>query len=51
MNKRHLLISGAVAALCAGILVVFTDIEVKLVKWLNCGPLSAQAERTTDVCR
>jgi hypothetical protein len=41
MSKRHLLVSGLVAALCAGILVLFTEIEASVQQWLGCGPLVA----------
>ncbi len=41
MSKRHLLVSGLVAALCAGILVLFTEIEHSVQLWLRCGPLVA----------
>jgi hypothetical protein len=51
MNKSHWLVSGAVAVLCGGILVLFTDIEVKVVEWVNCGPISLQRERETRMCR
>ena len=51
MNKTHLLVSGAVALACAGILVLFTDIEVKVVKWVNCGPLAVNQERDSRLCR
>ncbi|QPN63143.1 hypothetical protein [Synechococcus sp. CBW1004] len=51
MSKTHLLVGGAVALLCGGILVLFTDIEVKVVEWVNCGPLAIQRERDSDICR
>jgi hypothetical protein len=51
MSRRHLLVSAAVALTCAGILVLFTDIEVTAVRWLNCGPLAAGNERRTELCR
>lgn len=51
MNKRHLFVGGAVALVCAGILVLFTDIEVKVVEWVNCGPLALQRDRDSSVCR
>ena len=37
--------------LCGGILVLFTDVEVQLVRWFNCGPIATQGERDSDVCR
>ena len=51
MNKTQVLIGGAVAVICAGILVLFTDIEVKVVEWANCGPLALQRDRQSEVCR
>lgn len=51
MNKTHLFAGGAVALVCAGILVLFTDIEVKVVRWVNCGPLAAAQERDSNLCR
>jgi|GEM_PF-3152983 hypothetical protein len=39
MTKRHLLVSLAVALICSGILVVFTDLEGSLRGWLVCGHL------------
>jgi hypothetical protein len=52
MNRSHLLITAAVAALCAGILVLFTDIEVSLVRWVNCGPQASEADRSERrMCR
>ena len=51
MNKRDLIVSSAVLALCAGLLVLFTDIEVSLVRWINCGPLAGAGERRAEICR
>ena len=39
MTKRQLLVSLAVALVCSGILVVFTDLEGSLRGWLVCGQL------------
>ena len=50
MGRSHLLVSTAVAALCAGILVLFTDLEVSVVRWFSCGPLSTAAEERTSLC-
>jgi hypothetical protein len=44
-------VSGVVAVLCAALLVLFTDIEVGLVRWVSCGPLNAGAERNSELCR
>ena len=51
MNRRQSLVSLAVALLCGGGLVLFTDIEVQMVRWFNCGPLSTEAEQNSEVCR
>ena len=51
MNRRQSLVSLAVALLCGGVLVLFTDIEVQMVRWFNCGPLSTEAEQNSDICR
>ena len=51
MSKNHLLVGGAVALLCAGILVLFTDVEVKMVRWASCGPLSNLREQDSRLCR
>lgn len=52
MSARHWIVTAAVAALCSGILVLFTDVEVELVRWVNCGPLATGAERNDhDLCR
>ena len=51
MKKTQFLVGGAVAVLCAAILVLFTDIEVKVVEWVNCGPLALQRDRQSEVCR
>ena len=39
MSKRHLLVSVLVAALCSGILVLFTNIEKTVAGLLRCGTL------------
>ena len=51
MKTSNLLISGAVAVLCAAILVLFTDIEVSMVRWFSCGPFSTQGEDRSEVCK
>ena len=40
------------ALLCAGILVLFTEVEETAVQWVNCGPLATEAERANrGLCR
>lgn len=51
MTQKNWLISGALVLLCGGILVLFTDVELDLVRWVNCGPLSTESERSTRICR
>ena len=51
MTSRQTWATVAVALLCGGILVLFTDVEVLLVRWFNCGPIATQGERDSDVCR
>ena len=51
MNSRQTLATLAVSALCIGILVLFTDIEGQLVRWVNCSAIATEAERNSDVCR
>ena len=51
MNRNHLLVGGAVAVVCAGILVLFTDIEVRFVEWVNCGPFAVHRDRDSHICR
>ena len=51
MSRRQSLVSLAVALLCGGVLVLFTDVEVQLMRWVNCGPIATEAEKASDVCR
>jgi hypothetical protein len=51
MKGSNVVISAAVAALCAGILVLFTDIEVSMVRWFSCGPFSTAGEEQSEVCK
>lgn len=45
MTQRHWIVTAAVAGLCAVILVLFTDIELTLVRWVNCGPFATETQR------
>ncbi len=49
MNRREALISGGVLLLCAGLLSLFTDVELSLVRWVNCGPLARPEARADQV--
>ena len=51
MRASTIAISAAVAALCAGLLVLFTDIEVSTVRWFSCGPLSTHREDSSELCK
>ena len=51
MTKQHWLVSGALVLLCGGVLVLFTDVEDSLVRWLNCAPSAPAAERRSSICR
>ena len=51
VNSRQTLATLAVSALCVGILVLFTDIEVQLVRWVNCSTIATEAEKNSEVCR
>jgi hypothetical protein len=51
MGRRNTVISLAVLLLCGGILVLFTDLELSAVRWLNCGPWASHNERRSELCR
>ena len=51
MNSRQTLVTLSVSALCVGILVLFTDIEVQLVRWVNCSTIATEAEKNSEVRR
>ena len=51
MTSRQTLATLAVSALCVGIWVLFTDIEIKLVRWVNCSAIATEAGKNNDVCR
>jgi hypothetical protein len=51
MGRRNTVISLAVLLLCGGILVLFTDLELSGVRWLNCGPWASESERRSEICR
>ena len=51
MNRQQTLVSLVVALLCGGVLILFTDVEVQLVRWLNCGPLATDAQKSSAICR
>ena len=51
MNKQTWLISAFLVLLCGGIFVAFTDVEMRLVRWVSCSPLATQQEDRTELCR
>ena len=51
MTSRQTWATVAVVLLCGGILVLFTDVEVKLVRWFNCGPIATIGEQDSNVCK
>ncbi len=51
MNRRQTGAAVAVALLCAGILVLFTDVEIGLVRWFNCGAIATESEKNSEICR
>lgn len=50
MKGDPLLVAGAVALICAAILVLFTRIERKLFDWVQCGPIAALQQRQPPAC-
>lgn len=50
MSKRQLLASVLVAALCTAILVLFTEVERSIPRWLSCGSLPNPTS-PNPVCR
>ncbi|MFO7628628.1 MAG: hypothetical protein R6W06_03750 [Prochlorococcaceae cyanobacterium] len=51
MTQRNALVTALLVALGGGLLVLFTDVEVGLVKWVNCGPLATDGDRNSEICR
>ena len=51
MTSRQSWATVAVVLVCGGILVLFTDVEVQLVRWFNCGPIATLSEKESSVCR
>ena len=49
MTSRQTLATLAVSALCVGILVLFTDIEGQLVRWVNCSAIAKESEKNSDI--
>ncbi|MFM8935409.1 MAG: hypothetical protein ACKOE9_00270 [Vulcanococcus sp.] len=51
MKAPTLAVSAAVGLICAAILVLFTDIELSVLRWANCGPLASQAAKGSAFCQ
>ena len=51
MKAPTLAVSAAVAVICAAILVLFTDIERSVMRWVSCGPIATPGEQATELCR
>jgi hypothetical protein len=51
MTRSSLVVSAVVALICGGILVVFTHIEVTVMRWVHCGPLAPETARLEKRCR
>ena len=51
MKPPQSLISLVLVILCGWILVLFTDIELLLVSWINCSPIATEAKKINQVCR
>ena len=51
MKASTFAVSAAVAVVCAGLLVLFTDIEVSVVRWFSCGPFASHREDRSELCQ
>ncbi|MFM7647393.1 MAG: hypothetical protein ACKO50_04905 [Cyanobium sp.] len=51
MRKSDWLVSALLVLICGGILVLFTDVELRLVRWVNCSVLTPGNEHTSAMCR
>jgi hypothetical protein len=51
MSKSDWRVTARLVLICSGILVLFTDVELRLVRWVNCGVLAPASERGSAVCR
>ena len=45
MKPPQSLISLVLVILCGGILVLFTDVELLLVRWVSCGPIAKEVQK------
>ena len=51
MSKSDWQVTALLVLICSGILVVFTDVELRLVRWVNCGVQASANERNSAACR
>ncbi|CAK6687174.1 hypothetical protein ICNINCKA_00151 [Synechococcus sp. CBW1107] len=51
MTVGNLVSGTAIALLVLGGLVLFTDVEVGIVRWVNCGPWASEVSRQEKMCR
>ena len=51
MKPPQSIISLMLVILCGVILVLFTDVERLLVRWINCSPIATEAQKNSQVCR
>lgn len=51
MTRSDVLVSTVVVLVCAGILSLFTDIEIPVLNWYRCGPFAAERDRSLPRCR
>jgi hypothetical protein len=51
MSKSDWQVTTLLVLICGGILVLFTDVELRLVRWVNCSVLAPGSERGSAVCR
>ena len=51
MKPPQSLISLVLVVLCGGILVLITDVEQLLVRWVNCGSIATEAQKSSQICR
>ena len=50
MKPPQSLISLVLVILCGGILVLFTDVELLLLRWVSCGPIATEVQKNSQVC-
>ena len=48
---RDTVVSLVLIVVCSGLLALFTDVELTLVRWVSCGPLAGDEARSSEVCR